>query len=132
MLSEIQSRLLDVGSHIATPKLSSQEDRIRTVEFDVSHAEQLEAWIDKMDEELPALKNFILPGGGEAACALHIARSVTRRTERSVINLVHQGEADESVLKYLNRLSDFFFMAARYAAIQTGEAEVVYKKERKE
>jgi len=130
MISDIQSRLLDVGSHIATPKLSSPDDRIKAMQFDEKHVVQLENWIDQMDEELPELKNFILPGGGDVGSALHVARSVARRTERSVIPIVMQEEADHSVLKYLNRLSDFFFVAARYASAKTGEDEVVYKKER--
>uniref|UniRef100_A0A7S2X672 Corrinoid adenosyltransferase MMAB n=2 Tax=Lotharella oceanica TaxID=641309 RepID=A0A7S2X672_9EUKA len=128
MLSVIQSRLLDAGSHIATPRLSSTPERLKLVEFSEAHVDQLEAWIDQMDEDLPELKNFILPGGGHAGSALHVARSVARRTERSIIHLVSQGEVDSAVLKYMNRLSDFFFVAARYASMRTGNEEVVYKK----
>eukprot|EP00468_Gymnochlora_sp_CCMP2014_P001275 CAMPEP_0167741050 /NCGR_PEP_ID=MMETSP0110_2-20121227/639_1 /TAXON_ID=629695 /ORGANISM="Gymnochlora sp., Strain CCMP2014" /LENGTH=148 /DNA_ID=CAMNT_0007625055 /DNA_START=370 /DNA_END=816 /DNA_ORIENTATION=- len=130
MLEEIQSRLLDVGSHIATPKLSSDIDRVRVVAFDQSHVDQLEKWIDQMDQKLPQLQNFILPGGGQAASTLHVARSVARRTERSVIPLVQQEDADATILQYLNRLSDFLFMAARTASLACGEGDAVYQKAR--
>lgn len=130
-LEEVQSRLLDVGSHLATPATSTkQEQRLRLVQFSDAHVKELEGWIDDMDETLPELKNFILPSGGAASSALHVARTVARRSERSVVPLVKQGDVDGSVLRYLNRLSDFFFVAARYASAQCGEAEVVYKMDR--
>lgn len=87
-LPEIQSRLLDVGSHIATPQTSSKPTQLKHTEFDPAFVEQLEKWIDEMDESLPALQKFILPSGGQAASTLHVCRSVARRAERHLVPLV--------------------------------------------
>lgn len=128
-LAEIQSRLLDVGSAIATPLDTSTETQLKRAAFrGEEHTATLEEWIDTLDKELPPLKNFILPGGGFAAAQLHVARTVCRRAERRVVGLVNEGRTPASVRIYLNRLSDFFFVAARYATQISGHHEVVYKK----
>ena len=85
---------------------------------------ELEQWIDALDAELPPLRNFILPGGGLAAASLHVARSVCRRAERSIVPLVLDGECEDAASIYLNRLSDYLFVAARYVAV----GEVTYQK----
>ena len=142
-LAEVQSRLLDVGSAVATPASSASEAKAQRVKFDAEHADRLEQWIDAMEEELPPLKNFILPSGGKPAAFLHAARSACRRAERQVVGLGDAGEGspeegnggnggeavERSVRVYLNRLSDYLFTAARYAALRGGAQEVVYKKE---
>lgn len=104
--------------------------RIARTEFDKMGdlATELERWIDVMDDQLPPLRNFILPSGGRAASALHISRSVCRRAERSMVPLVKEQIAEESAARYLNRLSDFLFTAARYAALKDGKQETIYKK----
>jgi ATP:cob(I)alamin adenosyltransferase len=127
-LEEIQSRLFDVGAHIATPKSSSAPDKLQRVAFPEESVATLEGWIDAMEEQLEPLRNFILPGGGLAAAHLHVARTVARRAERHVVGLVEQKDADEVVLRYLNRLSDFFFVAARFAAMKEGAAETLWRK----
>jgi len=127
-LEVIQCRLLDAGSAIATPLNSSPENRVYRAAFPEETVEQLERWIDQMDESLPPLTNFILPSGGLASSALHVCRCVTRRAERSVIELVERGDLDEVVMRYFNRLSDFFFVAARYASSKDNSPETVYKK----
>ena len=129
-LAEIQSRLLDLGSSIATPLPSASASKIRRVHFAEDNTERLESWIDAMDEELPPLRNFILPSGGLSAAHLHVARTVCRRAERSVVPLVREETTERSVHVYLNRLSDYLFTAARYAALREGKTEVVYKKAR--
>jgi ATP:cob(I)alamin adenosyltransferase len=86
----------------------------------------LEDWIDDMDGNLPALKAFILPGGGLASAHLHMARSCCRRAERRLVPLVADGELEPEVAMYLNRLSDFLFQSARYAANSEGTADVLW------
>lgn len=125
-LGEVQSRLLDVGSAVATPLESSSDRKIAIAQFAQEHSEQLEQWIDELDSELPALTTFILPSGGQASAQLHIARAVCRRAERAVVVL--DDAVPDSVRVYMNRLSDYLFTAARYAAMQDGETEVTYKK----
>ena len=120
-LINIQSRLLDLGSHIATPLKSSSQNKIKITQFDSINVENLESWIDKMDSELPILKNFILPKG-----PFHIVRTIIRRAERSLIPIIEAENCDICILEYLNRLSDYFFVLARY----TSKNETVYVKAR--
>ncbi|KAK9807148.1 hypothetical protein WJX73_000332 [Symbiochloris irregularis] len=127
-LESIQSRLLDAGSAIATPQDSASEAQLSRAAFDTSSASELEEWLDHWQEQLPPLTNFILPSGGSAACALHMARTICRRAERSVMPLASSGATDKAVGVYLNRLSDYLFVLARAVAQQSGEREVIYKK----
>ncbi|KAG6579993.1 ATP:cob(I)alamin adenosyltransferase [Phytophthora cinnamomi] len=124
-LEQIQSRLFDLGACVATPLTSASETKQRrTGVFDEANVTQLERWIDEMDAELPSLKCFILPsGGGLASTHLHVARAVCRRAERSVVPLVAAGDVDGVVQRYLNRLSDFLFVSARFAAVKEGKEE---------
>ncbi|KAI9324055.1 cob(I)yrinic acid a,c-diamide adenosyltransferase, mitochondrial-like protein [Zopfochytrium polystomum] len=130
-LEKIQCLLQDIGGNIATPRSTASEARLAKTEFDVDGklVQELETWIDKLDEELPPIRNFILPSGGRASAALHIARSVCRRAERRVVPVIQEGIADASVGKYLNRLSDYLFTAARYAAMKAGKTEKIYRNE---
>ncbi|KAF9994060.1 hypothetical protein BGZ79_001224, partial [Entomortierella chlamydospora] len=127
-LVEIQCNLQDIGSNIATPRNDASESQLRNTAFDEGHVEKLECWIDLLDSQLPPLRNFILPSGGESSVFLHQARSICRRAERTTIPVVEANDADESVLKYLNRLSDYLFAAARFAAKHDGLKENIYKK----
>ena len=129
-LSIVQSRLLDLGSAIATPRMNTKSDaRMEHTSFPEDHVLIVESWIDELDAQLPQLKNFILPSGGLCSSHLHVARAVCRRAERSVVPLVNDGEVESSVQQYLNRLSDYFFTAARFAASHDGESETTYRKE---
>eukprot|EP00039_Didymoeca_costata_P008111 m.108190 g.108190 ORF g.108190 m.108190 type:complete len:239 (-) comp13953_c0_seq7:1038-1754(-) len=134
-LADIQSRLLDLGSHVATPRSESAGARTARMQerttFGKEYTNMLEGMIDNMDSELPPLKNFILPSGGPAASALHISRSVCRRAERSIVPLLDLEEIDESAYKFVNRLSDYLFTAARYTAMKELRPEVVYKAQKR-
>jgi cob(I)alamin adenosyltransferase len=130
-LAEIQSRLFDLGAQLATPRTSSNTSKLQRTEFHDEHVTTLETWIDSMDGQLSPLRNFILPGGGNPGSAtLHVARAVVRRAERSVVPLLEAGDVDAVVLRYLNRLSDYLFVAARYAAHRQQEVETIWKKAR--
>jgi len=116
-LTEVQAHLLDVGSAAATPQRTSESKRLARVSFNgEAEAGRLETYIDAMDAHLPPLTVFILPGGGAGSASLHVARAVCRRAERRVFTLVSAGDCPASAAIYLNRLSDYFFVAARYAA----------------
>ena len=107
--------LFDIGARLAAPG----SDRFRGA--DPARIPELEQSIDAMESELPPLRNFILPGGCAAAAQLHVARTVCRRAERLVVAL-----RDQSSVAYLNRLSDFLFVAARYANLKHGVDDVVW------
>jgi cob(I)alamin adenosyltransferase len=120
-LVHVQARLFEVGAILATPDPGrARKGPTRVDEQDV---DVLERWIDEMEAHLPPLKTFILPGGTPSAAAIHHARTVVRRAERRVVTLLRRGEVHESVLRYLNRLSDFLFVAARLVNRRAGELE---------
>ncbi|KAK6192201.1 hypothetical protein SNE40_003713 [Patella caerulea] len=125
-LEQIQCILQDVGSNIATPHSSAREAHLKKTVFSDAYVSQIEKWIDKMTEELPPLTNFILPSGGKAASCLHLSRSICRRAERWVAPLARDKEIDDEVLKFINRLSDYLFTAARYAAMKENREERIY------
>lgn len=127
-LDEIMSRLFDIGSCIATPITSSSSSKLLRTEFNDINVDALEKLIDEMDLSLPPLKNFILPSGGKCASHLHCARTVTRRAERESTVLLEEGSVESSVTKYLNRLSDYLFTAARFVSKEQGHLEIIYKK----
>ena len=118
-LEAIQSDLFDVGAQLAAPG----NDRFRGA--DRARIAELESAIDEMERDLQPLKNFILPGGSIPASQLHIARTVCRRAERLVVSLRDSG-LDATVV-YLNRLSDYLFVAARFANARLGVDDVSWK-----
>jgi cob(I)alamin adenosyltransferase len=111
-LKEIQSTLFVVGAQLASPKADPKIERITNAQI-----EFLERQIDVITETLPPLKTFILPGGGVTASTLHLARTVCRRAERSIVYLttVEGEDVDRWLITYVNRLSDFLFTLARLA-----------------
>ncbi|RNF38183.1 cob(I)yrinic acid a,c-diamide adenosyltransferase [Planococcus salinus] len=115
VLHEVQTTLFHVGAEISTPK--GKEVKWKLAEEDVV---KLEQWIDRFDAELSPLKNFILPGGHPAGAALHVARTIVRRAERTTISIE---EISPQILSYLNRLSDFLFVAARFLNDRLGQTE---------
>ncbi|MDH7604786.1 MAG: cob(I)yrinic acid a,c-diamide adenosyltransferase, partial [Melioribacter sp.] len=98
------------GADLATPNNKS----VKIVRTDENFTKRIENLIDKYDEKLPELKNFILPGGSKAASYLHLARTVCRRAEREVVSLIKEVEINPQIEVYLNRLSDLLFVLARY------------------
>ncbi|XP_049618063.1 corrinoid adenosyltransferase MMAB [Syngnathus scovelli] len=127
-LDKIQCVLQDVGSNIATPQSSARESHLTRTKFTGTPITELEGWIDTFTEELPPLTNFILPSGGKSSASLHIARTVCRRAERSIAPIVRSGEADPDIARFLNRLSDYLFTVARYAALKENNKEIIYKR----
>lgn len=112
-LTLIQHALFDLGAALATPRTASNEEKISKTRFDHHGTETLEAWIDAMEQDLPPLKTFILPGGHPAGAFLHLARSLSRRAERAVLPCFESSDVSGDVLVYLNRLSDYLFVASR-------------------
>ncbi|XP_045390552.1 corrinoid adenosyltransferase isoform X1 [Lemur catta] len=127
-LQKIQCMLQDVGSALATPRSSARDAHLKHTAFAAGPILELEQWIDRYTSQLPPLTAFILPSGGKSSSALHFCRAVCRRAERRVVPLVQMGETDANVAKFLNRLSDYLFTLARYAAMKEGKREKIYKK----
>lgn len=124
LLMEIQERLFTLGSHLASDPGKSKK---KIPAFDESDITKLEAAIDRMNEQLPELKNFILPGGHTLVSWCHIARCVCRRAERCAVALSDTGPDAEFVIRYLNRLSDFLFVLARFCGLHSKAAETPWK-----
>ena len=117
-LETIQSDLFTIGSTLAGWKgdLSPLESRIK----------EMEKRIDLMEKDLSVLRNFILPGGSPLGAHIHIARAICRRVERQTVALMQKQEVDPMIIKYLNRLSDLFFMFARFINSKAGKKEVLW------
>ncbi|XP_078680214.1 corrinoid adenosyltransferase MMAB-like [Branchiostoma floridae x Branchiostoma belcheri] len=127
-LEKIQCLLQDVGSNIATPRTKAQDRKLARTGFPSGSVEELEGWIDEYTEQLPPLTNFILPSGGKTSASLHMARAICRRTERRLVPLVSSGDVDPEVGRYVNRLSDFLFTLARFAAMTENKEEKIYRR----
>ncbi|HKR88073.1 MAG TPA: cob(I)yrinic acid a,c-diamide adenosyltransferase [Phenylobacterium sp.] len=126
MLGRIQNELFDLGADLAAPPKPDEAEG-QALRIVGSQVARLEREIDAMNDQLPALKTFILPAGAPAAVALHLARTVCRRAEREAVRLVESGApVSQPALRYLNRLSDFLFVAARWAN-DRGQAEVFWE-----
>ena len=125
-LRKIQFDLFTLGSESATPtdKLTLANGKSRlTLMISETEIEELEQWMDEFETELEPLQYFILPGGGKSATSLHICRTVCRRAERSLVFLKETEEVRPELIKYLNRLSDYLFVLARYVSKINGETE---------
>ncbi len=114
VVTQIQIELFDLGADLATPIQKIKNKRHKEVpRISQKQIRQLERWIDQYQEELPPIKNFILPGGAVTAAYIHIMRGVCRRAERDVVHLMEKEHVGRNVLIYLNRLSDLLFVLAR-------------------
>ena len=121
-LTQIQHDLFDLGGELCIPGFALvHEDDV----------ERHERTLDTFNDDLPPLKDFILPGGGMAAASAHVARTVCRRAEREVVALARAESVRPEAIRYLNRLSDLLFVLARVLARASGEGEVLWQHERR-
>ncbi|SRR6056297_2050865 len=119
-LLNIQHRLFDMGSSLASdPNKNPMSSNVKS-----SDIEAMEKAIDKFTKELEPLRNFILPGGHKLVSEAHIARAVSRRAERKVVDLSLHSDVEDIIIQYLNRLSDYLFTLCRYFSLHLGVAEV--------
>ena len=122
LLTRIQHQLFDLGGELCIPGHAAVFD---------ADVDALEARLDHYNDDLPPLKDFILPGGGEAAARCHIARTVVRRAERETVALSRTDAVRPQAVRYLNRLSDLLFVLARVLARADGHGEVLWRHERR-
>ena len=122
LLTRIQHQLFDLGGELCIPGHAAIFD---------ADVEALEARLDHYNDDLPPLKDFILPGGGEAAARCHIARTVVRRAERDTVTLSRHDAVRPQAIRYLNRLSDLLFVLARVLARSSGHGEVLWDHDRR-
>jgi cob(I)alamin adenosyltransferase len=126
VLQEVQDRLFTIGASLACDP--AKETKMSIPDLKDTDITYLEQEIDRMTEALPPMKSFILPGGHSTVSQLHIARCVCRRAERCCVRLEIEGEETEPIiLQYINRLSDYLFVLARYAGMQLQVAEIPWK-----
>ena len=122
LLNLIQNELFVVGADLSNPNLENQKNRVTLDMID-----NLEKNIDKYEKELPSLTNFILPGGNIIASQLHHVRTIIRRAETCVIQLSEQEKINNDCVKYLNRLSDLFFVLGRVLNKRNGQKDRIWK-----
>lgn len=122
LLTTVQHQLFDLGGELCIPGHAAIED---------ADIERLEQQLDAHNAALPALKDFILPGGGEAAARCHVARTVVRRAERAAVTLAHHDAVRPQAIRYLNRLSDLLFVLARVLVRDSGHGEVLWARDRR-
>ena len=122
LLTRIQHQLFGLGGELCIPGHAAVFD---------SDIDALEARLDHYNDDLPALKEFILPGGGEAAARCHVARTVVRRAEREAVALSRDEDVRPQAIRYLNRLSDLLFVLSRVLARASGHGEVVWDHDRR-
>ena len=127
-LAEVQNDLFHLGADLCVPESDKARHPVPTM--GARHVEALERLIDRGNEELPPLENFVLPGGSPAAAALHAARTVCRRAERLLVALRREEPVGEWTLPYLNRLSDALFVLARLANRRAGRGDVTWDSRR--
>ncbi len=123
LLRKVQEMLFVLGADLATPPSS----KTRIERIGKKETEFLEQAIDEMEQGLEPLKNFVLPGGSQPGATLHVARTVCRRAERAAVSCTKEDEISDESIKFLNRLSDFLFVIARYENKQAGTREETWK-----
>jgi cob(I)alamin adenosyltransferase len=128
-LGTVQQDLFVLGASLATPGVEDGTAKPTTPELPLQRIGEMESWIDEATDETPELRTFILPGGTRGAAALHLARTVCRRTERAVVRLGQAAGVEEGVIMYLNRLSDLLFALARLENHRRGAGDVAWKQD---
>lgn len=124
IIHRVQNELFNLGAQLATP---DAERRAKLPAVELRHIEQLERDIDALNDDLPALTSFVLPGGGAASASFHLARTVCRRGERLIVALGEHEDLGELPVTYLNRLSDALFVFGRWAALKDGRPEPLWQ-----
>ena len=124
VLAEVQNELFDLGADVSVPVEAAGKERLRITG---ARVERLEHLCDRFNEPLPPLRSFVLPGGGEAAARLHLARAICRRTERATVAASEQRDVNPAALAYVNRLSDLLFILARSANAAAGIDEPLWR-----
>lgn len=119
-IERLQHRIFDLGGEVSIPGFQLIHDQ---------HVTIIEVELDRMNEALAPLENFIIPGGSILIAQCHVARSVCRRAERSLVSLQEIETVNASGVRFLNRLSDYFFVLARFCALQTGQPECLWQKD---
>jgi cob(I)alamin adenosyltransferase len=122
-LTTIQNELFDIGAELATPADAHWEGMLKA---GPEHVQRLEQWIDELNTPIPPLTSFILPGGSPLAAQLHVARTVCRRAERSILELHEQEPVARPILEYINRLSDLLFVMSRAVNHALNAPEVLW------
>lgn len=120
----IQNLLFTIGSNLAA---DPKRNKFSLPALKDSNISDLEKWIDRMNEVLPEMKNFVLPGGNQAVSACHIARSVCRRAERNIVHLSEIDFVEPMILKFMNRLSDYLFVLSRQISFENNIQEIIWK-----
>lgn len=111
ILNNIQIKLFSIGSILASGKNQNISEKVKIEKKDV---EYIELEIDRLNKDLPELKNFVIPGGHKTSSYSHVCRSICRRAERKISELNNKSSIDSNILAYINRLSDFFFVLSRF------------------
>ena len=124
LIRKIQNKLFNIGAYLATD--SNDDSPVYGLSDD--DVKELEAFIDRMDAELPPLQGFILPGGSRLSAQCDVCRTITRRAERRIVTLSKTAHVDPLVLQYVNRLSDFFFIFARFNNVSNQFEEIYWDK----
>lgn len=119
----VQNELFHLGSDLSMP---NDEETFAVPRIEQRHTDALEADLEELNADLPALENFVLPGGAPGAARLNVARTVCRRAERIAVGLSHQEQLGPSLVRYLNRLSDLLFVAARFENRARGVADILW------
>lgn len=125
-LKSIQNELFVIQTLLAT---EDEETYRKLPQLSDNATEELEHWIDAMDERLPRLKSFVIPGGSPVSAQAHIARTVCRRAEREIVHLAETENIEEKIKKYINRTSDYLFVISRYTLLIENKTEIFWSAE---